>query len=49
MRSIDGWQLPELTKDEQRKFMDDPYTYFMRANLEQSNAIWREIEKRIKP
>ena len=43
---IDGWQLPELSKGEQDAFMADPYRFFMRADKAQSDAIWREVEKR---
>lgn len=44
---IDGWQLPELTRDQQREFIRDPAGYLRnRADKAQSTAIWREIEKR---
>ncbi len=46
MTSIDGWQLPELTREQQARFMADPFRYMMRAADEQAAAIWREIEKR---
>lgn len=46
MTCIDGWQLPELPKHEQLRFMADPFGFLMRADAAQSDAIWREIEKR---
>lgn len=47
--NIDGPLLPELTTQQQRQFEDDPVRYFMRADREQSDAIWREVEKRQRP
>jgi hypothetical protein len=44
--NIDGWLLPELTTEQQTEFMHDPVRYFTRADKRQSDAIWREIEKR---
>ena len=46
MTCIDGWQLPELPKHEQLRFMADPFGFLMRADAAQSDAIWREFEKR---
>ncbi len=44
--NIDGYQLPELTSDQQREFVRDPVRYFIRTDKAQSDAIWREVEKR---
>ncbi len=46
MTSIDGWQLPELTREQQARFMADPFRYMMRSGNVEADAIWREIEKR---
>lgn len=46
---IDGWMLPELTEPQQLEFMDDPVRYFIRTDARQSDAIWREVERRQKP
>lgn len=46
LHSIDGWQVPELSSDQQRSFMRDPVDYFLRAPDHQQAVIWREIEKR---
>lgn len=43
---IDRWQLPELSGREQAAFMADPFRFLMRADEAQSDAIWREVEKR---
>lgn len=44
--NIDGHLLPELTKEQQIEFVRDPIKYFIRTDRTQSDAIWREIEKR---
>jgi hypothetical protein len=44
--NIDGDLLPELSRDEQAKFVRDPVAFFLQANGVQTTAIWREIEKR---
>lgn len=46
MTCIDGWQLPELSERDQMAFMADPFRFLMRADEAQSDAIWREVEKR---
>ena len=47
--NIDGHLLPELTQEQQREFVSDPVRYFIRTDKIQSDAIWREIEKRQTP
>ena len=44
--NIDGYLLPELTGDQQRDFVRDPVRYFMGTDKTQSEAIWREVDKR---
>jgi hypothetical protein len=44
--NIDGDLLPELTREEQSKFLADPVRYFFDANDAQTDAIMREIEVR---
>jgi hypothetical protein len=44
--NIEGDQLPELTREQQARFMADPFRFFVRADDEKAAAIWREIEKR---
>lgn len=44
--NIDGFMLPELTCDQQDEFLRDPVRYFIRTDKTQSDAIWREVEKR---
>jgi SOS-response transcriptional repressor LexA len=44
--NIDGHKLPELTEEQQREFVRDPPRYFINTDKQQSDAIWREIEKR---
>ena len=48
---IDGYQIPELTGEQQAQFIRDPSGYLRNyADKVQSTAIWREIEKRqVKP
>lgn len=46
--NIDGYLLPELTKEQQLKFVGDPVRYFIGADEPQSDAIMREIERRQK-
>lgn len=46
MFNIDGYQLPELSGDQQREFVRDPVRYFIRCHDEQQDAIWREVSKR---
>lgn len=46
LHCIDGFLLPELTKDQQQTFMRDPVRYFIRTDDKQQAAIWREVEKR---
>lgn len=49
MFNIDGHQLPELSNMDQSRFLVDPVRFFIRADDEQQDAIWREIMKRQKP
>ncbi|MDB5358876.1 MAG: hypothetical protein JWO51_173 [Rhodospirillales bacterium] len=42
--NIDADQIPELTN--RRLFLANPVEYLIRAGDAQSDAIWREIEKR---
>ena len=44
--NIDGYLLPELTVEQQSRFLTDPVRYFIRADDEQQAAIWREVSKR---
>ena len=44
--NIDGYLLPELSLSEQERFLRDPVRYFINADEPQSDAIFREIEKR---
>ena len=44
--NIDGYLLPELTKDQQQQFVRDPVRYLINADETQSNAIYREVVKR---
>lgn len=46
--NIDGYLLPELTKEQQLKFVSDPVRYFINADDRQADAIMREIERRQK-
>jgi len=46
LHNIDGYQLPELTVEQQREFVRDPVRYFMRTDGTQQNAIFREVSKR---
>lgn len=47
--NINGNLLPELTAEQQREFVADPVRYFISTDREQSDAIWREVEKRQRP
>lgn len=44
--NIDGFLLPELTKEQQQEFVRDPVRYFIGTDDPQSDAIWREVSKR---
>jgi len=44
--NIDGYLLPELTREEQREFVSDPVRYFIRTDNAQQTAIYREVAKR---
>jgi hypothetical protein len=44
--NIDGWMLPELTRDEQLIFVRSPAEYFLQCSDEHRAAIWREIQFR---
>ncbi|MFP5433799.1 MAG: hypothetical protein ACLGIM_11865, partial [Alphaproteobacteria bacterium] len=46
LHNIDGYQLPELTAQQQINFVQIPVRYFMQAGEQQQGAIWREIMKR---
>lgn len=41
--NIDGYLLPELTKEQQAEFIRDPVRYFIGTDRKQSDAIWREV------
>ena len=49
LHNIDGFLLPELSREQQSDFLRDPVRYFMGADKAQSDAIWREVEKRQAP
>jgi hypothetical protein len=44
--NIDGYLLPELSKDQQLQFLRDPVRFFLNADEAQSDAIMREVESR---
>jgi hypothetical protein len=44
--NIDSAQLPELSASEWPRFRDDPVKFLMRAGDAQTDAIWREVERR---
>lgn len=44
--NIDGYLLPELTREQQGEFLREPVRYFISTDKAQSDAIWREVEKR---
>jgi hypothetical protein len=44
--NIDGYQLPELTSEQQGQFVRDPVRYFIGADKRQQDAIFREVAKR---
>jgi len=46
--NIDGYLLPELSKDQQSQFLRDPVRFFLNADEAQSDAIMREVESRQK-
>ena len=46
--NIDGYTLPELTREQQLEFLRDPVRYFLNADEAQSDAIMREVESRQK-
>ncbi len=46
LHNIDGYQLPELNWGQQLDFVQRPVKYFIQADDEQQDAIWREVEKR---
>ena len=46
--NIDGYTLPELTREQQLEFLRDPVRYFLNTDEAQSDAIMREIESRQK-
>lgn len=47
--NIDGYLLPELTDQQQAEFISNPVRYFISTDKHQSDAIWREIERRQTP
>jgi hypothetical protein len=47
--NIDQWLLPELTDEQWDRFRNDPPRYFIAADDPQSEAIWREVERRQTP
>lgn len=46
LHNIDGYQLPELTWGQQLDFVQNPVRFFMQAEDELQDAIWREVTKR---
>jgi len=44
--NIDGYLLPELTREQQGEFLRDPVRYFIRTDKVQQDAIFREVAKR---
>ena len=46
--NIDGYTLPELTREQQLEFLRDPVRYFLNTDEAQSDAIMREVESRQK-
>jgi hypothetical protein len=46
LHNIEGDLLPELTREQQSKFLADPVRFFLDASEAQSDAIMREIEVR---
>lgn len=44
--NIDPHLLPELTTEQQAEFIREPVRYFIQADKAQSDAIWREVERR---
>lgn len=48
LHCIDGYLLPQLTASQQLEFVRNPVRYFMQADKDQSDAIWRRIEGRQK-
>lgn len=44
--NIDGYLLPELTREQQGEFLRDPVRYFIRTDKVQQDAIYREVAKR---
>ena len=46
--NIDGFTLPELTREQQLEFLRDPVRYFLNTDEAQSDAIMREVENRQK-
>jgi hypothetical protein len=44
--NIDGFMLPELTKEQKTQFIADPPRYFINTDNTQREAIWREIARR---
>lgn len=47
--NIDGFLLPELSREEQRAFVNDPVRFFIKAPDAKADAIWREVERRQRP
>ena len=46
LSNIDGDLLPELTTEQQSRFLLDPVGYFLQADDAQADAIMREVENR---
>jgi hypothetical protein len=49
LRNIPAADLPELTFEQYREFRRDMVLFVLQAGRVVSNAIWREIEKRMQP
>jgi len=46
--NIDSFRLPELSKEDWKKFVANPLRYFIQADATQQAAIFREVEHRQK-
>jgi len=44
--NIDSFRLPELSREDWEKFVDNPPRYFIQADATQQAAIFREVEHR---
>jgi hypothetical protein len=44
--NIDGYRLPELTREQQSQFLGDPVRFILTADEAASDAVMREVESR---